>query len=47
MPGVLELLSASAMYVGVVAVLLVDKPHITSVWKPVVVQFGSLVGSVA
>jgi hypothetical protein len=46
-PGVFRLLSASATYVGVVAVLLVAMSHETSVGKPAVSQFGSVLGFVA
>lgn len=46
-PGVLKLLSASAMYAGVVAVLLVAIAHNTSVFRSDVSQLGSVVGSVA
>jgi hypothetical protein len=46
-PGVLKLLSASAMYAGDVAVLLVAIPHNTSVFQLDVSQLGSVVGSVA
>ena len=45
-PGVLELLSASAVYVAVVE-LPVEIPHDTLVLKPLVNQFESFVGSVA